>query len=194
MFGKKEAPAAPNRYEVDAKFKSALRRIRKSCEEYDAKIEAEMQNAIRYRRAGNRDEEKRCMKKVSRYLASKIQKEEFYDNIERVQEKIDDIYDKLEVARTMKETYAGIDNLVDSKELKGIMKELDVFNKSFAKANNMMDAFMANMDESMNNSNVESSYSSTVQDMIDERMKSYEEKLEQEASSEEELVSGFSLQ
>ena len=56
MFGKKEAPAAPNRYEVDAKFKSALRRIRKSCEEYDAKIEAEMQNAIRYRRAGNRDE------------------------------------------------------------------------------------------------------------------------------------------
>ena len=183
MFGKK--PKEPvNKSDIDFKFKSTLRRMQRTIDQYDERIEEEVAKAVAYRKKGNIDEEQRSMKKIQRLLASKIEKEKFYDNVEMVKERIDDILDKVEVSRTLSETYAGIDNLVDSKELKSIIAQLDGFNKQFAKANNMMDAFMGTVDASVDQINVDPSYAASVQSMVDARMKGYEERVEAQAASE----------
>ena len=57
-------------------------------------------------------------------------------------------------------------------------------NKSFAKANNMMDAFMGSMDESVGNMSVDPSLATSVQNMVNDRMKGYEERIEATASAE----------
>jgi|GEM_PF-1509149 len=183
MFGKKPAEG-PNRADINLKFRTTLRNLKRSLDEYDQRIEQELANAVAYRKQGNLGEEQRCMKKVQRLLASKIQKEKFYDNVELVKERIDDILDKVEVSRTLKDTYSSIDNLVDSKEMKSILGQLDSFNKQFSKANNMMDAFMGSMDASVEQINVDPSYAASVQNMVDERMKGYEERVEAEATGE----------
>ena len=188
MLFKKEVKL-PNRQEVNTKFKTSLRTLKRSIDDLDAKIEAEVANAISYRKAGNVDEEQRSMQKVQRYLASKIQKERFYDNVESVNERINDILDKVEVSRNLSETLGSVGTLVDSKELKSIVKEFDVFNKSFAKANNMVDAFMGSMDESVGQMNVDPSYATSVQNMVNERMKGYEERVEATATAEMEDTS-----
>ena len=183
MFGKKQ-PELPNRQDINIRFKTSLRQLKRSIDEFDQKIEAEVANAIAYRKAGNIDEEQRCMQKIQRYLASKIQKERFYDNVEMVKERIDDILDKVEVSRNLSDTFGSIGTLVNSKELKQIVGEFDAFNKSFAKANNMMDAFMGSMDESVGNMSVDPSLATSVQNMVSDRMKGYEERIEQTASAE----------
>lgn len=188
MLFKKEVKL-PNRQEVNTKFKTSLRTLKRSIDDLDAKIEAEVANAISYRKAGNVDEEQRSMQKIQRYLASKIQKERFYDNVESVNERINDILDKVEVSRNLSETLGSVGTLVDSKELKSIVKEFDVFNKSFAKANNMVDAFMGSMDESVGQMNVDPSYATSVQNMVNERMKGYEERVEATATAEMEDTS-----
>ena len=182
MFGKKPEPV--NKSDIDFKFKQTLRRMQRTIDQYDERIEEEVQKAVQYRKKGNIDEEQRSMKKIQRLLASKIEKEKFYDNVEMVKERIDDILDKVEVSRTLSETYAGIDNLVDSRELKSIMNELNGFNKQFAKANNMMDAFMGTMDASVDQMNVDPSYAASVQSMVDQRMKGYEDRVEAQAEAE----------
>ena len=188
MLFKKEVKL-PNRQEVNTKFKASLRTLKRSIDDFDAKIEAEVANAISYRKAGNVDEEQRSMQKIQRYLASKIQKERFYDNVESVNERINDILDKVEVSRNLSETLGSVGTLVDSKELKSIVKEFDVFNKSFAKANNMVDAFMGSMDESVGQMNADPSYATSVQNMVNERMKGYEERVEATATAEMEDTS-----
>lgn len=188
MLGKKQ-PVMPNRQEINVKFRASLRTLKRSIDEFDAKIEAEVQNAIMYRKAGNIDEEQRSMQKIARYLASKIQKERFYDNVELVKERIDDILDKVEVSRSLSDTFAGIGDLVDSKELRSIIGEFDTFNKSFAKANNMMDAFMGTMDDTVGHMSVDPSYAASVQSMVSDRMKGYEERVEQTAAAEMEDAS-----
>ena len=183
MFGKKPVQA-PNKSDIDFKFKSTLRRMQRTIDSYDERIEEEVAKAVEYRKKGNVDEEQRSMKKIQRLLASKIEKEKFYDNVEMVKERIDDILDKVEVSRTLSETYSSIDNLVDSKELKSIVGQLDAFNKQFAKANNMMDAFMGTMDASVEQINVDPSYAASVQSMVEQRMKGYEERVETQAEAE----------
>ena len=188
MLFKKEVKL-PNRQEVNTKFKASLRTLKRSIDDFDAKIEAEVANAISYRKAGNVDEEQRSMQKIQRYLASKIQKERFYDNVESVNERINDILDKVEVSRNLSETLGSVGTLVDSKELKSIVKEFDSFNKGFAKANNMVDAFMGSMDESVGQMNADPSYATSVQNMVNERMKGYEERVEATATAEMEDTS-----
>ncbi len=183
MFGKKQVEL-PNRQELNIRFKTSLRQLKRSIDEFDQKIEAEVANAVAYRKAGNIDEEQRCMQKIQRYLASKIQKERFYDNVEMVKERIDDILDKVEVSRNLSDTFGSIGNLVDSKELKQIVGEFETFNKSFAKANNMMDAFMGQMDDSVGHMSVDPSYASSVQNMVNDRMKGYEERVEATVAAE----------
>ncbi|MBQ9457249.1 MAG: Snf7 family protein [Bacilli bacterium] len=183
MFGKKQVEA-PNRSEINLKFSQSLRQLKRSIDVFDQKIEAEVANAIAYKKAGNIDEEHRSLKKIERYLAAKIQKERFYDNVELVKERIDDILDKVEVSRNLSDTFGTIGNLVDSKELKSIMGEFDAFNKNFAKTNNMMDAFMGQMDESVNNMNLDPSYASSVQNLVNDRMKGYETRIEEQAAAE----------
>ena len=183
MFGKKPVQT-PNKSDIDFKFKSTLRRMQRTIDSYDERIEEEVAKAVEYRKKGNVDEEQRSMKKIQRLLASKIEKEKFYDNVEMVKERIDDILDKVEVSRTLSETYSSIDNLVDSKELKSIVGQLDAFNKQFAKANNMMDAFMGTMDASVEQINVDPSYAASVQSMVEQRMKGYEERVETQAEAE----------
>jgi hypothetical protein len=188
MLFKKEVKL-PNRQEVNTKFKASLRTLKRSIDDFDAKIEAEVANALSYRKAGNVDEEQRSMQKIQRYLASKIQKERFYDNVESVNERINDILDKVEVSRNLSETLGSVGTLVDSKELKSIVKEFDSFNKGFAKANNMVDAFMGSMDESVGQMNADPSYATSVQNMVNERMKGYEERVEATATAEMEDTS-----
>ena len=188
MLFKKEVKL-PNRQEVNTKFKASLRTLKRSIDDFDAKIEAEVANAISYRKAGNVDEEQRSMQKIQRYLASKIQKERFYDNVESVNERINDILDKVEVSRNLSETLGSVGTLVDSKELKSIVKEFASFHKSFSKANNMVDAFMGSMDESVGHMTVDPSYASSVQNMVNERMKGYEERVEATATAEMEDTS-----
>lgn len=183
MFGKKPVQT-PNKSDIDFKFRSTLRRMQRTIDSYDERIEEEVAKAVEYRKKGNVDEEQRSMKKIQRLLASKIEKEKFYDNVEMVKERIDDILDKVEVSRTLSETYSSIDNLVDSKELKSIVGQLDAFNKQFAKANNMMDAFMGTMDASVEQINVDPSYAASVQSMVEQRMKGYEERVETQAEAE----------
>ena len=184
MFGKKPAKEPINKSDIDFKFKSTLRRMQRTIDQYDERIEEEVAKAVQYRKRGNIDEEQRSMKKIQRLLASKIGKEKFYDNVEMVKERIDDILDKVEVSRTLSETYSSIDNLVDSKELDSIIKQLNSFNKQFANANNMMDSFMGAMDASVDQMNIDPSYAASVQSMVDERMKGYEERVENQAQAE----------
>lgn len=184
MFGKKPAKEPVNKSDIDFKFKSTLRRMQRTIDQYDERIEEEVAKAVQYRKRGNIDEEQRSMKKIQRLLASKIEKEKFYDNVEMVKERIDDILDKVEVSRTLSETYSSIDNLVDSKELNSIIKQLNSFNKQFANANNMMDSFMGAMDASVDQINVDPSYAASVQNMVEERMKGYEERVESQAQAE----------
>lgn len=48
MLFKKEVKL-PNRQEVNTKFKASLRTLKRSIDDFDAKIEAEVANAISYR-------------------------------------------------------------------------------------------------------------------------------------------------
>jgi hypothetical protein len=158
--------------------------MKRSIDDFDAKIEAEVANAISYRKAGNVDEEQRSMQKIQRYLASNIQKGRFYDNVESVNERINDILDKVEVSRNLSETLGSVGTLVDSKELKSIVKEFDSFNKGFAKANNMVDAFMGSMDATVGEMSVDPSLTASVQAMVGERMKGYETRIEEQADAD----------
>ncbi|MCR5491303.1 MAG: hypothetical protein K6F32_04150 [Bacilli bacterium] len=192
MFGKKEQPPV-DKSEIDRKFRTTLRGIQRTIDGYEEKIQAEFDNAVNYRKAGNIDEESRCMRKISRLMAAKIQKEEFYDNVEQVQERIDDMLDQAAVSRTLADTYSGLDNLVDSREMKSIVKQLEGFNKTFAKAGNMMDAFMSTVDSTVSNNQVSQTYSPTVQAMLDQRMKSVEQRIEEKVEQEQGAASMFTL-
>ena len=183
MFGKKPAQM-PNRTDINLKFSSSLRQLKRSIDQLDQKIEAEVAAAISYRKAGNIDEEHRSLAKIQRYLAQKIQKERFYDSVEGVKAKIDDILDKVEVSRNLSETLGSIGQLVDSKELKSIVGELDTFNKNFTKTNNMMDAFMGSMDATVGEMSVDPSLTASVQAMVGERMKGYETRIEEQADAD----------
>ena len=78
----------------------------------------------------------------------------------------------------------SIGQLVDSKELKSIVGELDTFNKNFAKTNNMMDAFMGSMDATVGEMSVDPSLTASVQAMVGERMKGYETRIEEQAEAD----------
>ena len=183
MFGKKPAQM-PNRTDINLKFSSSLRQLKRSIDQLDQKIEAEVAAAISYRKSGNIDEEHRSLAKIQRYLAQKIQKERFYDSVEGVKAKIDDILDKVEVSRNLSETMGSIGQLVDSKELKAIVGELDTFNKNFAKTNNMMNAFTDSLDSSMGNISTDPSMAAAVQSMVTDRMKGYETRIEEQAAAD----------
>lgn len=192
MFGKKEQPPL-DKAEIDRKFRTTTRSIQRTIDNYEEKIQAEFDNAVSYRKAGNLDEEARCMKKISRLMAAKIQKEEFLDNVESVQERIDDMIDQAAVSRTLAETYKGLDNLVDSREMKSIIKQLDSFNKTFAKAGNMMDAFMSSVEGTVEKNDAAPTYSANVQAMLDQRMKSMEQAVGEKAEQEQREASMFAL-
>lgn len=183
MFGKKQAPA-PNRSEINLKFSQSLRQLKRSIDTIDQKIEAEVANAIAYKKSGNIDEEQRSMAKIQRFLAQKVQKERFYDNIENVKFRIDEILDKIEVSRNLSDTFTSIGTLVDSKELKSIVDDLDTFNKNFAKTNNMMNAFTDSLDSSMGNISTDPSMAAAVQSMVTDRMKGYETRIEEQAAAD----------
>ena len=72
MFGKKQPPLDKN--EIDHKFRGTIRTIQRSIDNYEEKIQTEFDNAVNYRKAGNIDEEARCMRKINRLMAAKIRK------------------------------------------------------------------------------------------------------------------------
>ncbi len=183
----------PNRIEIDTKFKLALRKLQKSAEAYDQKIEEALAQAIAYKKAGRLDEEQRIMAKIQRYLAAKIEKEKYIDKVEMIMERIDDIFDKIETSRTLRDAYAGVNELVDSRELKSIIRELEAFDKTFQKTNNLVDAFMGGMDEAMDHMNVDPTYAASIQSMINERMKGYEERVDGAVEEELSAESMFTL-
>jgi hypothetical protein len=192
MFGKNKQPPL-DKNEIDRKFRQTTRSIQRTIDNYEEKIQAEFDNAVNYRKTGNIDEEARCMRKINRLMAAKIQKEEFLDNVEAVQERIDDMLDQAAVSRTLSETYAGIDNLVDSREMKSIINQLNDFNKSFNKAGNMMDAFMSTIEGSVAKNDAAPTYSANVQAMLDQRMKSMEQRIEEKVEQEQAEASMFQL-
>ena len=191
MFGKKQPPLDKN--EIDHKFRGTIRTIQRSIDNYEEKIQAEFDNAVNYRKAGNIDEEARCMRKINRLMAAKIQKEEFLDNVEAVHERIDDMLDQAAVSRTLSETYAGIDNLIDSREMKSIINQLNDFNKAFTKAGNTMDAFMSTVESSVAKNDAAPTYSASVQSMLEQRMKSMEQRIEEKVEQEQAEASMFQL-
>ena len=73
-----------------------------------------------------------------------------------------------------------------------ILGELDAFNKQFAKANNMMEAFMGEMDKSVQETKTDATLSASIQAMVDQRMKGYEQRVEEQAEAELD-ASSFSL-
>ena len=126
-------------------------------------------------------------------MAAKIQKEEFLDNVEAVHERIDDMLDQAAVSRTLSETYAGIDNLIDSREMKSIINQLNDFNKAFTKAGNTMDAFMSTVESSVAKNDAAPTYSASVQSMLEQRMKSMEQRIEEKVEQEQAEASMFQL-
>ena len=183
MFGKKaEMPFDP--IEVRMNFNMAINKLQSGVDKYDALIEEELAQAISYRKNGDLDEEQRCKRNIANYLTSKIQNEEFRDNLKLVSNRIEDMYNRVQAAKIMSEAFGSIGTIVDSKELKGIMKDLNAFNASFTKANNLIDAFTGSMSDTIGSMNVDTKTNVAVQAMVEKRMKGYEERIETQAADD----------
>lgn len=183
MFGKKaEKPFDP--IEVRMNFNMAINKLQSGVDKYDALIEEELAQAISYRKNGDLDEEQRCKRNIANYLTSKIQNEEFRDNLKLVSNRIEDMYNRVQAAKIMSEAFGSIGTIVDSKELKGIMKDLNAFNASFTKANNLIDAFTGSMSDTIGSMNVDAKTNVAVQAMVEKRMKGYEERIETQAADD----------
>ncbi len=183
MFGKKQNqefdPIA-----VKMKFNMAINKLQSGVEKYDELIEEELSNAISYRENGDIDEEQRCMRNIANYVTCKVQNEEFRDNLKLVSNRIEDMYNRVQAAQMMSEAFGSIGTIVDSKELKNILKELNAFNSSFSKANNLIDAFTGTMSDTMGSMNVDPKTTSAVQSMVAKRMKGYEERIESQVEAD----------
>lgn len=182
MFKKKKEEFNP--VQTRMKFNMAINKLQAGVEKYDSLIEEELAEAIAHRKNGDIEEEQRCMRNIANYVACKVQNERFRDNLKLVANRIEDMYNRVNASKLMSEAFGSIGTIVDSKELKGIMSDLSAFDKSFSKANSLIDAFSGSMEDTIGSLDVDTKTTTAVQTMVDRRMKGYEERIEQEVAAD----------
>ncbi len=150
MFGKKAEPKKEfDPVEVRMKFKGAINRIQTGINKYDQLIQEELVQYRALKKAHKDEEANRCLVNASRYDAAKRENLVFRDNLKAVSVKVEDMYNRVEASKVMSEAFGAIGQIVDSKELNGIMKDLKSFDQNFSKEKAKLNLFEDKVNDAM---------------------------------------------
>ena len=182
MFNKQKEPI--NKEEFNFELNKFVKEINKEIEGYDDSINAELQKACNYRKAGRQIEEERSKKRIGRLLNSKLVREDQLDKIEATRDKINSMITDMELARTVGKVYSGFGSFASNKEMKAILKEIESFNAMMDKSSRNINAMMEAMGESLSQDNT-AQVNAMVQDQYNQMMEGFERQIEESASTED---------
>ena len=181
---KKKEEKQVDRVEVDFKFKAVSKNINKAIDEFDQRIEEQLSKAIQFKKTNRIEEEERARKKIGMLLQNKLRRMDQLDKLEATRDRIMEMIDDMELARTLGNVYSGIGSFIDKKEMKNILNEINSFNATMSKAETNINVLMSSINDKIGveeNPQVDA----MIQSQYDRMMESYEKRIEEESNLEE---------
>ena len=174
-----------DKYDIDFRFNGLIKNVNKAIDDFDVRIETEIAKACEMRKAGRIEEENKIKDKIGRLLSLKLNRQSQLDKIEITRDKIFELLDNIEFARTVGSVYSGIGKFVDKKEMNLILKDLNVFNKEMTTAEKNINVLMDTISEKMDvTASEKTQVDSLIQNQYDQMMASYERRIEESAKED----------
>lgn len=174
-----------DRVEVDFKFKAVSKNINKAIEDFDQRIEEQLSKAIQFKKTNRIEEEGRARKKLGMLLQNKLRRMDQLDKLEATRDKIMEMIDDMELARTLGNVYSGLGSFIDKKEMKNILKEIDSFNNTMSTADKNINLLMDSINNEIGVDENPQHVDAMIQSQYDRMMESYEKRIEEESNLEE---------
>lgn len=172
-----------DRLDMDIKFKELLKRANKDIDGLDERIEEEIAKARQFHKNGRISEEESCKAKVGRLLKTKLRKQNFADKIETTRDRLDEMLDNLEFNRAIGEVYSGFGTVIDKKEMKSMLADVEKFNKQMKIAETNVDIMMSALTDSMDKTDNTTEVDAIFKAQYDQMMDSYEKRIEETEDS-----------
>lgn len=132
-FGKKkEAVEKPNKVRIDIKFDKVRENITERLDSYENKLEIIRQKIVSAKQAGNNLEAKNQTANYKQVSIYKHKTQDLLNKLENFQFMIDEAFTKMELYETFGEVMGEVSKINASVEVKGMLKDIQSFEKNFS--------------------------------------------------------------
>jgi hypothetical protein len=132
-FGKKkEVVEKPNKVRIDIKFDKVRENITERLDSYENKLEIIRQKIVSAKQAGNNLEAKNQTANYKQVSIYKHKTQDLLNKLENFQFMIDEAFTKMELYETFGEVMGEVSKINASVEVKGMLKDIQSFEKNFS--------------------------------------------------------------
>ena len=132
-FGKKkEAVEKPNKVRIDIKFDKVRENITERLDSYENKLEIIRQKIVSAKQEGNNIEAKNQALNYKQVSIYKHKTQDLLNKLENFQFMIDEAFTKMELYETFGEVMGEVSKINASVEVKGMLKDIQSFEKNFS--------------------------------------------------------------
>ena len=132
-FGKKkEVVEKPNKVRIDIKFDKVRENITERLDSYDNKLEIIRQKIVSAKQEGNNLEAKNQTANYKQVSIYKHKTQDLLNKLENFQFMIDEAFTKMELYETFGEVMGEVSKINASVEVKGMLKDIQSFEKNFS--------------------------------------------------------------
>lgn len=132
-FGKKkEVVEKPNKVRIDIKFDKVRENITERLDSYENKLEIIRQKIVSAKQEGNNLEAKNQTANYKQVSIYKHKTQDLLNKLENFQFMIDEAFTKMELYETFGEVMTEVSKVNASVEVKGMLKDVQTFEKNFS--------------------------------------------------------------
>ena len=187
-FGKKkEEIEKPNKIKIDIKFDKVRDSITERLDAYENKLEIIRQKIVAAKRANNNIEAKHQADNYKQISVYKYKTQDLLNKLENFQFMIDEAFTKMELYETFGEVMGEVSKINASVEVKGMLKDIQSFEKNFSAQFQKLDQMFGVVTKSI--SDVDQSTKTEIDSELEAQLDREMQQLDEDTTSQAQEVS-----
>jgi hypothetical protein len=187
-FGKKkEEIEKPNKIKIDIKFDKVRDNITERLDAYENKLEIIRQKIVAAKRANNNIEAKHQTDNYKQISVYKYKTQDLLNKLENFQFMIDEAFTKMELYETFGEVMGEVSKINASVEVKGMLKDIQSFEKNFSAQFQKLDQMFGVVTKSI--SDVDQSTKTEIDSELEAQLDREMQQLDEDTTSQAQEVS-----
>jgi hypothetical protein len=187
-FGKKkEEIEKPNKIKIDIKFDKVRDNITERLDAYENKLEIIRQKIVAAKRANNNIEAKHQADNYKQISVYKYKTQDLLNKLENFQFMIDEAFTKMELYETFGEVMGEVSKINASVEVKGMLKDIQSFEKNFSAQFQKLDQMFGLVTKSI--SDVDQSTKTEIDAELEAQLEREMQQLDEDTTSQAQEVS-----
>lgn len=187
-FGKKkEEIEKPNKIKIDIKFDKVRDNITERLDAYENKLEIIRQKIVAAKRANNNIDAKHQADNYKQISVYKYKTQDLLNKLENFQFMIDEAFTKMELYETFGEVMGEVSKISASVEVKGMLKDIQSFEKNFSAQFQKLDQMFGVVTKSI--SDVDQSTKTEIDSELEAQLDREMQQLDEDTTSQAQELS-----